>query len=104
MAKVSNKVKLDAVKEWLTSNNIEYAESYVTRTTKLAIDLWIPSLFIAIHVGDDDGTFYKKTYKWCKPFFIRDNETKKFVLEKIRNCCFDQMVFMQRKFEKKSGK
>lgn len=103
MAKISNESKLEAVKEWLTKNGIKYVENHMT-TAKLNIDLWIPSLFIAIHVGDDDGKFYKKTRKWCKPFFIRESETKKFVLEKLQNCCYDAMVAMQKKFEKENKK
>lgn len=97
MAKVSNEKKLEAVKKWLSDNGIEYVENYKTKND-LTIDLWIQRMFIAIHLGDDDG-FYKKTYRWCKPFFIRDGETQAFVLEKIQNCCFDQMIYLQKRFE-----
>ena len=98
MAKVSNEKKLEAVKDWLRENNIKYLEAHDLNKS-LKADMWIPSLMIAVHVGEDDG-FYKKTYRWCKPFFIRDNETLKFVIEKIQNCCYDQIIKMQRKFEK----
>ena len=79
MAKVSNEKKLEAVKSWLTSNGVKFKENHTTRDG-LKIDLWVPKLFVAIHVGDDDGKFYKKTCKWCKPFFIRESETQDFVL------------------------
>ena len=102
MTKVTKEQKLKALKNWLKENNIEYVENHETKS-HLTIDVWIPSLYIAIHLGDDDGTFYKKTRKWCKPFFIRESETQAFVLEKIQNCCFDQMVEMQRRFEKNSN-
>lgn len=104
MAKMTNEQKLEAVKNWLTENNIEFTENYVTKT-KLRIDLWLPKLYIAIHLDDDySERFYKKTFRWCKPFFIRDSETKAFVMEKIQNCCYDQMLRMQKIFERKQNK
>ena len=102
MAKLTNEQKLEAVKSWLKKNNVDFKENRVTKQG-LKIDLWLPKLFIAIHLGADD-TFYQKTFKWCKPFFIRDEETKEFVLEKIQNCCYDQMMYMQKKFEKQNNK
>lgn len=104
MAKVSNEKKLEAVKVWLTENNIEFMEDHVTRAG-LKMDLWVPKLFIAVHVSDNkDDVFYKKTYKWCHPFFIRSSETKDFVLEKLQNCCYQQMIFLQRRFERENSK
>lgn len=104
MAKITNEQKLEAVKTWLTENNIEFKENHLTRVG-LKIDLWVPKLFIAIHIDDaESNAFYKKTFKWCKPFFIRDSETKAFVLEKLQNCCYDQMLRMQKLFEKKQNK
>lgn len=103
MGSISNEDKLEAIKNWLRENKIEFKENFIM--AKLKIDLWVPKLCIAIHIDDEDsGAFYKKTFRWCKPFFIRENETKEFVLEKIQNCAFDQMVFMQKKFEKENNK
>ena len=99
MAKVTNEKKLEALKGWLRENNVEFEENHVTKAG-LHIDVWIPSLMIAVHLGDDDGKFYKKTCCWCKPFFIRETETLGFVLEKIQNCCFNQMVAMQNRWQK----
>lgn len=104
MAKVTNEKKLEAVKNWLTDNNIKFEENKVMKTG-LKIDLWIKSLFIAVHISDEnDDYFYRKTHKWAKPFFVRDSETQSFVLEKIRNCAFDQMLLMQRKWQKSQKK
>ena len=102
MAKVSNE-KLEAVKNWLKENKIEFVENHKTKVG-LEIDLWIPKLLIAIHVGEDDGKFYKKTRKWAKPFFIREEETVEFELEKIGNCCYDQMLLMQNRWQKEQEK
>ena len=104
MKEVTNEQKLEAVKIWLSENNIEFKENHVTRAG-LTMSLWVPKLFIAIHVGDDpDSVFYKKTYKWCHPFYIRSNETQDFVLEKLQNCCYEQMLFLQKKWERKNAK
>lgn len=98
MAKMTNEQKLEAMKEWLRENNVEFSEDIERKGVH--IDLWIPKLFIAVHVGDDpESTFYRKTFMWCKPFFIRESETKAFVLEKLQNCCFDQMLFLQRRWQ-----
>ena len=99
MAKISNEQKLEAVKDWLRENNIKFEENHETNNG-LMFDVWVPSLMIAVHLGDDDDKFYRKTYRWCKPFFIRESETKAFVLEKIQNCCYDRMMWLQKKFEK----
>ena len=102
MDDMTNK-KLKALKGWLKENNISYKESYVSGNG-IKMDLWIVGLLIAVHVGDDDGVFYKKTHKWCKPFFIRESESVEFILEKIQNCAYDQMLYLQRKWEKEQAK
>lgn len=104
MAKVSNEKKLEAVKNWLKENKIEFVENHKTKVG-LEIDLWIPKLMIAVHIDDENSQkFYKKTHKWCKPFFIREEETVEFELEKINNCCFDQMLLMQNRWQKEQAK
>lgn len=125
MAKFTNEQKLEALKEWLKENNIEYIENHKSNFG-VTIDVKIPSLMIAVFLSDGDkekeqtiynarndkwsqfGTFtgkggWKLHYVY-KPFFIRESETKKFVLEKISNCCFERMVELQKRFEKKNNK
>lgn len=111
MAKISNERKLECVKEWLKENNIAYVENYQSGFG-VTMDVKIPSLMIAIFLSDGVREKESKIYfagrKGCrlcfkyKPFFIRESETKAFVLEKIQNCCFDRMVYLQRKFEKET--
>ena len=104
MAKVSNEKKLEALKSWLTENNIEFKENHKTKSG-LTIDLWIQKLFIAVHVDNEESAdFYKKTCRWCKPFFIRESETQAFILEKMQKCAFDQMMLMQKKWQKEQNK
>ena len=104
MEEVNNKQKIEAIKTWMTKNNVKFKENHKTKVG-LQIDLWLPALFIAIHISDEnDVEFYKNTFKWCKPFFVRENETIEFLLEKIQNCCYDQMIYMQRKWQKENAK
>ena len=110
MAKITNEQKLEALKSWLTENNIEYVENHESRFG-VKIDVKIPNLKIAVFLSDGDkkkeNAIYNsvsgrwKLYHVYKPFFVRETETKAFVLEKIQNCCFDRMVWLQKQFEKK---
>lgn len=117
MAKVSNEKKLEAVKNWLRENNIGFIENHESGFG-VTIDLKIPSLMIAVFLSDTEprseweGNLIrskKKGGKWrlswkYKPFFIRECETQAFVLEKLQNCCFDRMMYMQKKFMEKQEK
>lgn len=111
MAKISNEKKLEAVKDWLRENNVDFIENYQSKFgVQMAVK--IPSLMIAVFLSDGDREKESRIYfagprgcRLCfkyKPFFIRESETKAFVLEKIQNCCFDRMVYLQRKFEKET--
>ena len=46
-------------------------------------------IFIKIS-GDDDAKFFNR-HKYYYPIFIRDNETPKFVLEKVQNTIIKSM-------------
>lgn len=104
MKEITNDEKVAALKKWLKENNVEFKENYKTKAG-VEIDLWLPKLFIAVHVGDDpESKFYRNTFMWCKPFFVRESESKEFVLEKIQNCCYDQMMWLQKRFERNNKK
>lgn len=114
---MTNEKKLEALKGWLEENNIEYVENYKSHFG-VTIDVKIPSLMIAVFLSDTDAKsewenriFHAKLadgktkLHWIyKPFFVRECETKAFVLEKIQNCCFECIVKMQKKFEKEQEK
>ena len=120
MPKISNKTKLEAVKKWLQENNIEYVEKHESKFG-VTIDLKIPSLMIAVFVSNDDKEWEEYIYNkesdkirtsrfafklhWIyKPFFIRESETKAFVLEKIQDCCINRMLYKQKKWQKENSK
>ena len=102
---MTNKEKLEALKAFLTENNVKFVENHFSKTNKLTFDVLIKDLRIAVHLSDEnDQTFYQKIYKYYKPFFIRESETVDFVLEKMQNCVYDRMMLMQRRMEKKNRK
>lgn len=112
MAKVSNEKKLEALKDWLKENNIKFIENHKSQFG-VTIDVKIQALRIAIFKSDgkerEDAIYNSsngkyKLFKFYKPFFVRESETKEFILEKIQTCCFDQMVKMQRRWEKEQRK
>lgn len=109
MPKVSNEKKLEAVKEWLRENNIEFIENYESGF-KVTMDLKIPSLMIAVFLSNDDRNReeyiywkrgkYKQRFHWKYGLlFIRESETKEFVLEKLQNCCYRRMLRLQREWQ-----
>ena len=119
MPKISNEKKLQFLKDWLTENDIPFVEDYHSRTFGVTMNLKIKGLRIAVFVSkgnkeEEDvlynakSTFFKKPnaplYVVYKPFFIRESDSKKFVIEKMQNCLRDRMLLMQKKWLKKQEK
>lgn len=100
MTQVKNRLKLEALKVFLDSNGVSYIEDYKSGLG-VVIDLKIPKFHIAVKLGYD-AEFYNKVLKRYKPFFIRDNETIEFVIEKMQTCMVDIMILRQRRMEKKA--
>lgn len=99
---MTNQEKLEALKAFLTENNVKFVENHFSKTNNLTFDLLIRDLRIAVHLSDgNDQTFYRKIFKYYKPFFIRESESVDFVIEKMQNCIYDRMMLMQRKYEKR---
>ena len=83
---MDKKEKLEALKNFLREKNVSYKEDKVA-TNGMKIDLFVRNYGIAVHLSDDtDQTFFKSTKKLYNPFFIRDEETIEFILEKMQNC------------------
>jgi hypothetical protein len=102
---MENKEKLEAVKAFLTENNLNFEENHFSRSKKINIDLVVYPYRIAVHLSDDtDRVFFNKTKRHYHPFFIRDNESEEFVLEKMQNCIIDEMKKIQERFNKANDK
>lgn len=96
---ITNEQKLEAVKEFLTKNNIRFTKDCPIK--KYTIALWIKKYHILVHLSDaHDQDFYNAVKRSFKPFFIRDNESKEFVLEKMQNCIIDIMKQQQKRSTK----
>lgn len=101
---MKNETKLEKVKKFLDENNIEYVIPK-NAGEKGHSDLFLPSfrIFIKLH-GEDDELFYKTHHVGVYPIFIRDDETPKFVLEKVQNTIIKSMQIKQARFIKKNNK
>ena len=95
---MTNKKKLEVLKAFLTENGIEFVENRWSRSAKMTIDLYVWKYRIYVHISDEnDDEFFNRTKGHTHPFFIRDNETVEFVIEKMQNCILDIMKREQRR-------
>ena len=94
--------KFEHLKSFLRENGIDFVEKHVSGTG-VVIDLRVKKYNIAVHLSDEhDQEFYMKLRKLYHPFFIREEESPEFIIEKMQNCILDIMNGRQRKFEKSS--
>lgn len=110
---MDNKKKLEALKAFLKENNVKFVENYASRFG-VTMDLKLPNLYIAVFLSNDNkeednqkyyaNTGKQKLYRVYKPFFIRKSESQEFVIEKMQNCIFDQMMKLQKRFENANNK
>lgn len=87
--KMTNKEKLEALKTWLTENGCKFKENVEVLGVKA--DLYVKYPHIAVRIGDD-AEFFRRTKYTCSPFFIRDNDTVEFVIEKMSCCLAESFV------------
>ena len=101
---MKNETKLKKVKEFLDKNNIKYSVSKNAGKDGHS-DLVLPDFRIYIKLqGEDDALFYETHHVGVHPIFIRDDETPKFVLEKVQNTIIKVMQKKQKAFEKRKKK
>ena len=97
---MTNKEKLEELKEFLRENEIPFEENHVSQLN-VVMDLQIKDFMVAVHVSDGhDQEFYEKTYKYYNPFFIRDNESADFVVNKMQLCLTKIMMRRQARYMK----
>ena len=99
---MKNETKLRKVIEFLKENNINYIE----RKKRYGhSDVFLPDTRVAIKVdGNDRQRFYKTHRAMCFPVFIRDEDTPKFVLEKVQNTIILSMTRAQQWVMRKKQK
>ena len=107
--------KLKVLKAFLKENNITFEENYHSNSFGVTMTLMIRNLRIAVFLSTDnkeeDTALIRKKNQYgiplCwvyNPFFIREEETEEFILEKMQNCVFDRMVKMQKAWQKNQNK
>ena len=95
---MNNNQKLEALKAFLTKNRIEFQENYYSKNCKAEIDLLVVPNMIGVHLSDEnDQMFFEKTKKSIHPFFIREEESVEFIIEKMQNCIIKDMQYKQKK-------
>lgn len=100
MPKITNEKKMEVVKEFLAENGIPYEESYVSGRCGVTIPIVLPSYRVAVRIGDDQD-FYLKTRGVYYPIFIRNEDTKKKIREKLENTIIKSMTNYQKYLNKK---
>ena len=91
MPKLTPKTKLEAMKEWLKENNIPYKEDYKCKATGVCAPLVVPKHRIIVNIGDDQEFFLKVRHRYF-PIFIRPEDNKAKVLEKLQNTIIKSMT------------
>lgn len=99
---MKNETKLKKVIAFLKENNIKYIE----RKKRYGhSDVFLPDTRVAVKIDGEDGDHFYKTHKGrCYPVFIRDEDTPKFVLEKIQNTIIKSMMKEQELLMRKKQK
>lgn len=100
---MKNETKLKKVIAFLDENNIRYR-----RRKKVWFghsDIFLPDTRVAIKIdGEDRDRFYETHKGRCYPVFVRDEDTPKFVLEKVLNTIVKSMTKEQELLMRKKQK
>lgn len=99
---MKNETKLKKVIEFLKENNIKYRQR---KKQYGHSDVFLPDTKVAIKIDCEDRDRFYKTHKGrCYPVFIRDEDTPKFVLEKVQNTIILSMTRAQQWVMRKKQK
>lgn len=100
---MTNKEKLNEVVKFLNKEGI----GFILRPedVKIKSNLYIPKWKIGVKIEDENGERYFQSHKhYISIVFIRENETAKFILEKLQNVIVQKMLAAQRKYLKDTDK
>ena len=91
---------MTTLKEWLKGEAIDFEENYESKTCGVLIPLRIPRYHVAVCVGDSQE-FYLRTRGIYFPVFLRDEDTKDKVLEKVQNTIIKSMLIENKRLNNK---
>lgn len=102
---MKNGTKLKKVQKFLEENGIGY-HLPIHRGEWGHSDLCILQLSIFISLdGEDNDEFYERHHRGNQfPVFIRNDDTPKFVLEKVQNTIIKSMTLQQKRLMNKKSK
>ena len=96
---MENREKLEAIKQWLTENGYKYKENYESKACGVTIDLAVGYPRVAVKIANSDDAFFQSVKRVYSPFFIRDEESAEFVIEKMANCLAKAKELIQQREE-----
>lgn len=100
---MKNETKLKKVIAFLEENNVKYRQH--KNVWFGHSDVFLPDTRVAIKIdGEDRKRFYETHKGKCYSVFIRDEDTPKFVLEKVRNTIVKSMMKEQELLMRKKQK
>ena len=100
---MKNETKLKKVIAFLEENNVKYRQH--KNVWFGHSDVFLPDTRVAIKIdGEDRKRFYETHKGKCYPIFIRDEDTPKFVLEKVQNTIVKSMMKEQELLMRKKQK
>ena len=111
--KETQKEKLNALVAFLRENNLSFEQNYHSNTFGLDMAIKVKKLRIAVFLSEGqerDGEIVhapsltkpgKTLVNMYNPFFIRENETTEFIIEKMQNCIIKRMLWQQKRWQKK---
>ena len=114
MDETKNIEKLKALRHFLNENKISFINDYHSKTFNVDMVIKVKKLRIAVFLSDGDKkfedsmVFAPSTFSGAplrnvyNPFFIRESDTKEFVIEKMQNCIISRMQLLQKKWQKKN--
>lgn len=96
---MTNKEKLAKVVKFLNKEGIDF--KLRPEEVKIKSNLYIPKWKIGLKIEDESSERYFQSHKrYISVIFIRENETAKFILEKLQNVIVQRMLAAHQKFIK----
>ncbi len=102
---MKKETKLKKLMAWLDENGIEYQlKDTTSRYRDIKSDLYIPKFVVSVKIDDKNTNYWFKRHKGRNPVVIRDEDSPKFVIEKVQNTITKSMVNLQKCYMREQKK
>lgn len=98
---MKNQTKLKRLMAWLEENGIEYKaiEEWRGKYYRwMRSDLFIPKYIVSVKIDDERTQKWYWRHRSRNPVVIRDTDTPKFVIEKVKNAIATSMIRQQKHY------